>query len=70
MKLLILITILIFFLILIVSLVRKKIESFQAENYRLGDMFFSTHFRNQKRGFNYHRKYFPKSIATEYMLKT
>jgi hypothetical protein len=57
-------------LILIIALLRRKNESFQGENYRLGDMFKSTHFRNHKRGFNYHRKYFPKSIATEYMLRT
>ena len=68
------ICIILIFIILIVNYYYKTYEGFDANQYRLGDMILikkGNHSRyNKKKGFNYHIKHFPNSIATEYMLKT
>ena len=68
------ICIILIFIILIANYYWKTYEGFETEMYRLGDMIlikngYSSRY-NKKKGFDYHIKHFPNSIATEYMLKT
>ena len=68
------ICIILIFIILIANYYWKTYEGFETEMYRLGDMIdvfngpWSRH--DKEKGFDYHIKHFPNSIATEYLLKT
>lgn len=69
--------IILFFLILVIYTTRHLFhiyEGFDGEMYRLGDMINiesgPSNRYDKKKGFEFHLKNYPDSIATEYMLKT
>ena len=68
------VAILLLLLIFIVNYLLKQKEGFDTEMYRLGDMIdvYNGHWsrHDKEKGFDYHIKHFPNSIATEYLLKT
>lgn len=65
------ILILIFSILLNILIVIQKKDFFVGYRYRLGDMIkYKSHSSNKEWGFSYHKKNFPNSIATEYMLTT
>lgn len=66
-----LILIFIFSVYVNIVLLNPQKDFFQGHLYRLGDMIKYKHHRlNRDLGLNYHKKNFPNSIATEYMLTT
>ena len=60
-----------FVTIIILGIFYPIIENFEAYRYRLADMIqHKNHSDNKKWGFDYHKKKYPNSIATEYMKNT